>query len=132
MRTRAVCLALTAIFIVATLPLMAQSQTGQTQPAGKRNPAATPAPRAAKGGGTDANWMKRHDGFVAIAKKGGVDVLFQGDSISDGWRKHVTWNKHFGPIKSANFGIGGDRTEHVLWRLENGELDGIQPKVMVL
>jgi lysophospholipase L1-like esterase len=102
---------------------------------GDKNPAATPSPRKGKDGQPDANWMKRHDGFVAIAKKGGVDVLFLGDSITDAWRKEPagpTWKKHFEPLKAANFGIGGDRTEHVLWRIQNGELDGISPKVAVL
>jgi len=101
----------------------------------KKNVAATPAPRMAKGGNPDANWMKRHDGFVAIAKKGDVNVLFTGDSITDGWNGKAaqpTWKKHFASLKPANFGIGGDRTEHVLWRLQNGELDGISPKVVVL
>ncbi len=91
----------------------------------------------------DGNWMKRHEGFVEIAKKGDVDVLFIGDSITDAWRntserdgrkiggKNV-WDKHFASLKAANFGIGGDRTQHVLWRLQNGELEGIKPKVVVL
>jgi lysophospholipase L1-like esterase len=77
---------------------------------------------------------KRHLGFVEIAKKGGVDVLLLGDSITDGWRgggKKV-YAEHFEPLKAANFGIGGDRTQHVLWRLRNGELEGITPKVLML
>jgi lysophospholipase L1-like esterase len=84
----------------------------------------------------------RHDGFVAIAKKGDVDLLFMGDSITDGWRSKYdekngnggkkVWDENFAPLKAANFGIGGDRTQHVLWRIENGELDGIKPKLMVL
>src|SRR5947207_538308 len=89
--------------------------------------ATKPAPR-------DANWTKRHEGFVEIAKKGGVDFLLLGDSITDGWRgkgKGV-YAEHFEPLKAANFGIGGDRTQHVLWRLQNGELDGIKPKLAVL
>jgi lysophospholipase L1-like esterase len=100
----------------------------------KKNPAATPSPRMAKDGKPDANWMKQHEGFVAIAKKGDVDVLFLGDSITAGWRGKgkAVWDKAFGSMKPANFGIGGDRTEHVLWRIQNGELDGIKPKVAVL
>lgn len=95
------------------------------------NTAIQPAPR-------DANWVKRHEGFVAIAKQGGVDVLFLGDSITDGWRRaergggKAIWDREFAPLKAANFGIGGDRTQHVLWRLENGELDGIKPRAVVL
>src|SRR5690606_10362201 len=56
-----------------------------------------------------------------------------GDSITDGWRGdgREVW-KNFEVYEPANFGIGGDRTEHVLWRLENGELEGIDPKVTVL
>jgi lysophospholipase L1-like esterase len=75
---------------------------------------------------------KRHEGFVALAKKGNIDVLFLGDSITDGWRRQAAWKKHFEPLKAANFGIGGDRTQHVLWRLQNGELEGIKPKVAVV
>jgi len=83
---------------------------------------------------TPTNWMSRHEGFVEQAKKGGVDILFMGDSITDNWRsKGVNvWNKYYAPQHAANFGIGGDRTQHVLWRIENGELDGIKPKVTVL
>ena len=82
----------------------------------------------------DANWTKRHDGFVEIAKKGGVDFLLMGDSITDGWRGKgkAVYAEHFEPLKAANFGIGGDRTQHVLWRLQNGELDGITPKLCML
>src|SRR5579863_8794669 len=76
----------------------------------------------------------RHEEFLKIAKAGGVDLLFLGDSITDGWRGggKAVWDKYFAPLKAANFGIGGDRTEHVIWRVRNGELVGIQPKVVVL
>lgn len=76
----------------------------------------------------------RHEEFLKISKAGGVDLLFVGDSITDGWRGggKAIWDKTFGPFKPANFGISGDRTEHVIWRMRNGELDGIQPKLVVL
>ncbi len=91
------------------------------------NSAIEPAPR-------DAKWVKRHEGFVAEAKKGGIEVLFLGDSITDGWRSKgkPVWEKHFAPLKAANFGISGDRTQHVLWRLRNGETEGYSPKAVVL
>jgi len=66
------------------------------------------------------------------AKKGSVDLLFLGDSITEGWGKNPVWQKTYEPLNAANFGIGGDTTENVLWRLENGEVDGISPKVAVL
>jgi hypothetical protein len=67
------------------------------------------------------------------AKAGPIGVLFLGDSITEGWAKapHV-WERYYAKLQPANFGIGGDRTEHVIWRIENGELDGIHPKVVVL
>ncbi|MBI3879032.1 MAG: GDSL family lipase [Verrucomicrobia bacterium] len=91
------------------------------------NTAIEPAPR-------DPKWVARHEGFVAEAKQGGIDVLFLGDSITDGWRTKgkATWDKHFAPLKAANFGISGDRTQHVLWRLRNGEAEGYKPKAVVL
>jgi lysophospholipase L1-like esterase len=83
---------------------------------------------------TPTNWMSRHDKFVEQAKQGGVNLLFMGDSITDFWRSRGSnvWNKYYAPQHAANFGIGGDRTQHVLWRIEHGELDGIKPKVCVL
>ena len=91
------------------------------------NTAIIPAPR-------DEKWVARHEGFVQEARKGGIDVLFLGDSITDGWRDKGSnvWNKYYAPRHAANFGIGGDRTQHVLWRMDRGELEGIKPKVVVL
>jgi lysophospholipase L1-like esterase len=76
----------------------------------------------------------RHKGFVAVAKKGNIDVAFFGDSITDGWRAREkdVWKDHFEALHPANFGIGGDRTQHVLWRMQNGELEGYTPKVAVV
>jgi lysophospholipase L1-like esterase len=91
------------------------------------NTAIVPAPR-------DAKWVTRHEGFVQETQKGGIYILFLGDSITDGWRDKGSnvWNKYYTPRHAANFGIGGDRTQHVLWRMDHGELDGIKPKVVVL
>ncbi|HYV36995.1 MAG TPA: GDSL-type esterase/lipase family protein, partial [Gemmataceae bacterium] len=77
---------------------------------------------------------KRHEGFLDIAKKGDIDILLMGDSITDGWRNtgKAVYAKHFEPLKTANFGIGGDTTQGVLWRMDNGELDGYSPKLMML
>jgi len=77
---------------------------------------------------------RRHEEFVQIAKAGGVDVVFFGDSITDFWRRSgkAVWAKSFAPLKAANFGIGGEGTTELLWRVQNGELAGIHPKLIVL
>lgn len=109
------------LFVLAATAFVA---VGQDAP----NPATKAAPR-------DANWLKTHERFVERAKKGDVDVLFLGDSITAGWAGNGkdAWKGTFEPMKAANFGIGGDRTEHVLWRITEGkELEGINPKVAVL
>jgi lysophospholipase L1-like esterase/ketosteroid isomerase-like protein len=84
----------------------------------------------------DSAWIKRHEGFVETAKKGSIDLLFLGDSITDFWRRPEqglpVWEKNFAPLHAANFGIAGDRTQHVLWRMQNGELEGYKPRVVVL
>jgi len=78
-------------------------------------------------------FVKRHEGFLARAKAGPIGLLFLGDSITDNWSKapHI-WERYYGKFEPANFGIGGDTTQNVVWRIENGELDGIHPKVVVL
>lgn len=77
-------------------------------------------------------WKKLHESHLAISKKGYVDVAFLGDSITQGWGNNGPWKKHFVPLKAANYGIGGDTTQNVLWRLEHGAFDGISPKAVVL
>lgn len=74
-----------------------------------------------------------HDEFIARGKSGTIGVLFLGDSITERWKQapHI-WQHYFGKYQPANFGIGGDRTHNVVWRIENGELEGIKPRVVVL
>lgn len=114
-------------FVLPVFVLAAAGFTAVGQDA-TPNPATKAVPR-------DKGWMATHERFVERAKKGDVDVLFLGDSITQGWGgagKDV-WKSTFEPMKAANFGIGGDRTEHVLWRITEGkELEGINPKVAVL
>jgi lysophospholipase L1-like esterase len=85
----------------------------------------TPAPR-------EGWWVKVHEQFLDQARKGNIDLLFLGDSITQGWHNNEVWKRFYEPRHAANFGIGGDRTQHVLWRIEHGEIDGIHPRVAVL
>ena len=91
--------------------------------------AATPVPKTDKEG-----WREQHDQLVAQARKGNIDLLFVGDSLTKCWSREgrEVWTAHFGKLHAANFGISGDCTQHVLWRLQNGELDPVQPKALVL
>jgi beta-glucosidase len=78
--------------------------------------------------------MARHEAFNQRAKQGNVDLIFIGDSITQGWEgagKDV-WAKYYAKRNAVNLGIGGDRTQHVLWRLDHGNIDGISPKLAVL
>jgi lysophospholipase L1-like esterase len=95
------------------------------QDEGKGGTATRPEPR-------DGGWMTLHKAFLERGKSGPAEVLFLGDSITQGWGNNDVWERYYGPRKAANFGIGGDRTQHVLWRLQNGEVDEIRPKVVVL
>lgn len=81
----------------------------------------------------NATFFQKHEQFLARAKAGPIGVLFLGDSITEGWTKapHI-WEHYYAQYQPANFGIGGDQTQHVIWRIENGELDGIKPRVVVL
>jgi beta-glucosidase len=79
-------------------------------------------------------WMPRHNAIVERAKQGDVDLLMIGDSITHGWEStgKELWAKYYAHRKAINMGFGGDRTEHVLWRLQNGEVDGLSPKLAVI
>jgi lysophospholipase L1-like esterase len=91
------------------------------------------APKTDDNGAIRTDFLKTHESYVQRAKQGNIDLLFVGDSITNRWRGvNTLWEQHFGKYNPANFGIEGDRTEHVLWRFENGELAGINPKVVVV
>ena len=91
-----------------------------------------PVPRA------DMNSRIAHEQLLAKAKQGRIDVYFEGDSITRRWgatdypQLLENWKKNFFGWNAADFGWGADRIENILWRLENGELDGVHPKVIVL
>ncbi len=82
----------------------------------------------------DPCYVAGHARNLARAEEGNVRVLFIGDSITDEWRSRGTevWKERLAPLGAANFGISADQTQHVLWRLESGELEGLAPEVVVL
>jgi lysophospholipase L1-like esterase len=94
--------------------------------------AQAPAPR------TDQNSLVAHQQLLAKTKQGRIDVYFEGDSITRRWGATdypellANWKHNFFGWNAADFGWGSDKTENILWRLENGELDGVNPKVIVL
>lgn len=158
----------TFAFLVPT-PVGAQTpETTTAEQAAPQNTAVVP--------NLNPGFARRHDEFVEIAKRGDIDVLFMGDSITDFWRSEgfrgrrgrrgrgggrggrggqaeqseqaepgavaenenrpyggkPVFDKYFGSMKVANFGIAGDTTQGVLWRLQNGEGQGFQPKAVML
>ncbi|KAM3830702.1 platelet-activating factor acetylhydrolase IB subunit alpha2 isoform 3-T3 [Vipera latastei] len=97
---------------------------------GDSNPAATP--HIAEDVQGDGRWMSQHSRFVLDCKDKEPDVLFVGDSMVQLLQQYEIWRELFSPLHALNFGIGGDTTGHVLWRLKNGELENIKPKVIVV
>jgi len=95
----------------------------------KSVPSATvPVPRK------DAWWTKRQEQMNERVKQGHVDMIFIGDSITQGWEGagKDLWREFYGKRNAVNLGIGGDQTQHVLWRLANGNIKGISPKLAVI
>lgn len=113
-----VALPLVAI-VIAFLPAVSSAHS-----------AVEPAPR------NESGWKDRQKLLNSRAAEAGENakVLFIGDSITQGWEgegKDV-WAKYYAHRNAVNLGIGGDRTQHVLWRLDNGNIDGLKPKAAVL
>jgi lysophospholipase L1-like esterase len=120
-------------FIAALFAAVVCGHLACAQPAGGFNrPADRPAPRA------DRNSQIAHGQLLEKAKKGGIDVYFLGDSITRRWGATdyaeflANWQTNFFGWNAANFGWGADNIENILWRVENGELDGVNPKIIVL
>ncbi len=134
MRTRALCTVLIPLALAASaMADVTPTTRPTTAPVARRSePSDVPAIKLQKGQ-PDAGFLKLHARFLARGKSGPIGVLFLGDSITEFWyRAPDVYKAHYGADDPANFGISGDRTQHVLWRLDHGELDGLHPKVVVL
>jgi len=79
-------------------------------------------------------WMPRHEQVLTQVAQGNVDLIMVGDSITHGWENDGKefWAQYYAPRNAVNMGFSGDRTQHVLWRFDHGEIDGISPKLAVL
>lgn len=118
-----------AVSLLASTPLLAQAPAATPTPTPRppRTPESAITPPAVPRN------PKRHEQFMFRKTQGEIGLLFLGDSITDGWPRTGEWSwLKFAPYKPADFGISGERTEDVLWRITNGELDGINPKVTVM
>lgn len=133
--------------LLATLALLTLATGLRAQTAAPAPPAAPAKPAVAMppqkayeaaqkygpDGQVNPGFAAAHEKFVAQAKEGKARLVFLGDSITAGWgRQEPIWTAAFGKYDPVNFGIGGDRTQHVLWRIENGELETIKPQAVVL
>jgi lysophospholipase L1-like esterase len=123
-------LALLSSCLLAMLALGVNAQEKKPADAG------APANRGSIPAEKDPN---RHQDFMAhkdrIIHLGGTKLVFIGDSITDGWRRdpqREVYDDYFGEYRPYNIGISGDQTQHVLWRIEHGELDGVSPRVAVI
>ncbi|HTB63021.1 MAG TPA: GDSL-type esterase/lipase family protein [Opitutales bacterium] len=112
------------------------AKTTAEPPGPRDNPALKPVPQSATG-----NYQTVHQRLVIQAKQGDIDLLFVGDSITDFWigvssarsaTGKAVWDANYGSLKAADFAYTADKTQNVLWRLQNGEGQGFSPKVVVL
>lgn len=83
---------------------------------------------------TEEWWIERNNDINALAQKGGIDLVFLGDSIMHAWETQGKdiWDAYYADRNAANFGMSGDKTQHVLWRIQNGNFDGINPKLIII
>ena len=123
-----------------SVPFARADEAGKTAaPAKPPQAKDEPTVPSVKGSATDPKnaFVKRHEGFLKdkerLLAKGPIQMVFIGDSITDGWRGKgkETFAANYDKYNAYNIGISGDRTQHVLWRIDNGELDGINPNPKV-
>ena len=81
---------------------------------------------------TDEHHIEKHNKFLALHNKHEIQLVFLGDSLTRRWEDNIDlWNKFFSEYNAVNFGVGGDCLENIKWRILNGELDGINPKILI-
>jgi len=125
--------ALAGLVSLAVAQIPAAPAASPATPAPVVAPVSPPDPTIAAFRPNNKRFVEFHESFLKRGKEGPIGVLFLGDSITEGWRNvpHI-WEHYFGKYQPANFGYSGDQTQNIIWRIENGEFDGISPKVVVL
>jgi len=126
---------ITTFFALAAALWLSFSATAQTNALGTNaasvvaNTAIVPVPRTDYAASRQALVLQR-----AKEATGTYDIEFIGDSITQGWegRGSNVWHDYYGHRKVLNLGVSGDRTQHVLWRFEHGQLDGVKARVAVV
>ena len=115
--------------LAAALVLLSATAFGQTNALPELNQCLKPVPREGRPYQRYLELNRR-----VKQSQGQAEVIFVGDSITEGWEGNgkQVWAKYYAPRHALNLGIGGDRTEHVLWRLDHGNLEGLKPKAAVL
>jgi beta-glucosidase len=116
---------------ISEFPVLSQPRSATTRPI---EPADIPAPKRAADGSIDAFFWASHLAHLKAAREGNIRVLFLGDSLA--YLFPIVgadiWSKNIAPLQAADFAIGGNLTQQVLWQIDNGELDGLHPQVVVL
>jgi (4-O-methyl)-D-glucuronate---lignin esterase len=118
------------LFLIHSVSIVGSGQVQTKQ----LESATIPVPRS------DRNSMLAHEELLQKAKQGKIDIYFEGDSITRRWGTSdeqykqflENWKQNFFGWNAANFGWGADKIQHILWRLNNGELDNVNPKIIVL
>jgi lysophospholipase L1-like esterase len=112
--------------VAVSISSVAQTDTNAPTASSGGNPALVPAPR------TETWATKPFQDGLARGKKGQIDLLFDGDSITNHFGNDPVFKERYGKLNAADFAVPGDTVQTVLWRVENGEYDGIHPKLLVL
>ena len=119
---------LSGLILIGFTVLCATEAPPQSAVVSDTSSATIPVPKDVKG------WQARHDSINAKAKQGGIDLVYIGDSIVqqiESKGKEV-WDHYYAPRHALNLGLSGDRTQHVLWRIDHGNLDGVHPKLTII
>src|SRR5215212_6635128 len=144
MRSRMFSLSTLLVLELVVFAWFAADSARAARAPSQRDSASRPAdhlsPAAAAVQRKDPNSLIAHEQLVAKAKAGSIDVYFLGDSITRRWGctdpqyapMLQNWKKNFYGWNAANFGWGADSLQNMLWRIQNGELDGVNPKVIVI
>lgn len=118
---RYLALLIAALGTILALTIVARSDSQQSH-------TVIPVPQA------ESWWLIRHQDTLTRIRQGNVDLLLIGDSITMGWetKGRRIWNAYYSQRRAVNLGFSGDQTQHVLWRLDHGEIDGIAPKLAIV